>query len=249
MWKMRPMPATSAMEALAILRQAFDRQEPFPLVITDCHMPGIDGFGLAERIRKALPAEPAIMMLTSGEKGCDIPRCRALGISHFIAKPVRRGELRQAILKALGRVPAAAAAPSESAKKSEGARILLAEDNLINQRVATRILEKHGHAVTVAENGLEALRAFGKTAFDVVLIDVQMPEMDGFEATAAIREIEKSSGGHIPIIAMTAHAMTGDRERCLASGMDDYIPKPIRAQALLNLIEVHSAHRPASPPS
>jgi CheY-like chemotaxis protein len=233
------------MEALATLRQAAERSDPFALVLTDCHMPEMDGFELATRIKTSPQlAGSVVMMLTSGEQSGDIKRCRDLGISVYLSKPVRRSELRAAIVKTLAEHPVPAAplrggALREVKDKAHGEtmHILLTEDNPVNQRVAVRILEKQGYQVTVAGNGLEALMAMQGHDFDVVLMDVQMPEMGGFEATEKIRRSEQRAGTHIPIIAMTAHAMEGDRERCLAAGMDDYISKPIRAATLIDLVE------------
>ena len=244
MWKMRPTCAASGMDALWTLRRASELGDPFMLVITDRHMPEMDGFDLAERIRNSPHlTESMVMMLTSGDQQSDLQRCRQLGISTFLTKPVRRAELRKAIVSTLHRGPAVEigiAPPQESGiarHRGHPMRILLAEDNLVNQRVALRILEKEGHVVVVANNGREALDALAAQSFDMVLMDVQMPEMGGFEATAEIRKREQRRGTRIPIIAMTAHAMTGDRERCLKAGMDDYISKPIRARALLDLID------------
>jgi CheY-like chemotaxis protein len=243
-WEMKPASAAGGMEALAVLRQASERGDPFALVVTDCHMPEMDGFDLARRIRNSPHLTDAVvMMLTSGVQMGDTQRCRELGICAHVTKPVRRAELKSAISKALApaRKPAVdarpigvQAAPPMEFTAGSSMRILLAEDNIVNQRVALRILEKHGHRVTIANNGREALRAFDQHDFDAVLMDVQMPEMGGFEATAKIRKREHGAG--IPIIAMTAHAMTGDRERCLDAGMDDYIAKPIRATALLEIV-------------
>jgi two-component system sensor histidine kinase/response regulator len=245
-WHLRPVVvATGGLEALALLRQASERGDPFTLVLTDCHMPDMDGFELARRIKSSPHlAEAVVMMLSSGMQAGDAKRCRELGIKVHVTKPVGRAELKAAMLKALmGRnLPEDAdpAAPkiAASAKPRDGFAmdILLAEDNIVNQRVALRILEKDGHRVVVANNGAEALKALDQRDFDAVLMDVQMPEMGGFEATAKIRERERRSGAHIPIIAMTAHAMREDRERCLEAGMDDYISKPIRASDLIELI-------------
>jgi two-component system, sensor histidine kinase and response regulator len=244
LWKMRPASAASGMEALGMLRQASERGDPFALVLTDCHMPDMDGFDLATRIKNSPHlTEAVVMMLTSGEQSGDIKRCRELGISAYLTKPVRRAELRSAIVRVVtgGPVPSMAPTLARGAGAAAPAKakmhILLAEDNIVNQRVAVRILEKEGYRVVVASNGVEALKAMQDHNFDLVLMDVQMPEMGGFEATANIRRNESPGGTHIPIIAMTAHAMTGDRERCLAAGMDDYISKPARATALIALVE------------
>jgi two-component system sensor histidine kinase/response regulator len=206
---------------------------------------------LAERIGDSPHLAGAVlMMLTSGEQPGDAQRCHKLGISAHLTKPVRRAELRSAIATSLarpslpgleeGRPAPAPSAPAPSAPAPHAgskAHILLAEDNFVNQQVALGILLKQGYRVVVAVNGLEALKAFGEQTFDLVLMDVQMPEMGGFAATAEIRERERGRGTHVPIIAMTAHAMSGDRERCLAAGMDDYISKPIRGRALTELID------------
>jgi two-component system sensor histidine kinase/response regulator len=258
MWQMKPVEASNAQEALSHLRRAAERGSPFTLMVTDVHMPELDGFDLVSRIKNSPNlASLVILMLTSGEKRGDIDRCRELGVATYLMKPVRRGELRDAIVRALTKHSAGellepvSPAPETSATRAPGflrSRILLAEDNAVNQRVAARLLEKAGHSVVVAGNGKEALLALQREAFDVVLMDVQMPEMDGFETTMAIRNEEAGKSQHIPIIAMTAHAMTGDRERCLAAGMDDYVSKPIRAAELLNLIQQTSRGTLEVPP-
>ncbi len=248
MWQMKPTEAASAQEALAHLRRASERGNPFALIVTDVHMPEMDGFDLAERIKDTPSlAGVVILMLTSGENRGDIQRCRQMGIAAHLMKPVRRVELRAAISKAM-RYPSEGGSENDHllpvsqvalrlAPESLRSRILLAEDNLVNQRLAARILEKAGHSVVIAGNGKEAMAALQRETIDLVLMDVQMPEMDGLEATRAIRSNEVGKNKHIPIIAMTAHAMTGDRDRCLAAGMDSYISKPIRALDLLGLIE------------
>ncbi len=244
-WQMRPASAANGMGALATLRQASERGDPFSLVLTDCHMPEMDGFDLAARIRNSPHLTDAVvMMLTSGEQSGDINRCRDAGIPIYLIKPVRRAELRSAIAKVMARPSRPVPAKRMEAKPvavvehaGSRLRILLVEDNIVNQRVASRILEKQGYSVAIAGNGVHALKAIEEQNFDLVLMDLQMPEMGGFEATAKIREQEEMTRTHIPIVAMTAHAMTGDRERCLASGMDDYISKPVRAAALVELVE------------
>jgi CheY-like chemotaxis protein len=243
LWRMRPASAASGIEALGMLRQAAERGDPFSLVLTDCHMPRMDGFDLAARIRNSPHLTGAVvMMLTSGEQTGDIKRCRELGIALYLTKPVRRAELRSAIVKSFAQsvpvaAPIAAPQPGITVPVRSRMHILLAEDNIVNQRVAVRILEKAGYRVVLASNGVEALEAMRDHEFDLVLMDLQMPEMGGFEATGNIRRNERLDKTHIPIIAMTAHAMTGDRERCLAAGMDDYISKPVRAAALIELVE------------
>jgi signal transduction histidine kinase/CheY-like chemotaxis protein len=249
-WGMLPAPAASGPEALAHLRRGLQRGQPYGLVLTDVHMPEMDGFELVKRIHETSElTQPVILMLTSGDRGDDIARCRKLGISSYLTKPVRRAELRASIVAALAREapPGDLAAPSSGAA-TEGfqpshavsCRILLTEDNVVNQRVALRILEKAGHVVAIADNGKVALRMLQEQTFDLILMDVQMPEMGGFEATALIREKEERTGRHIPIIAMTAHAMAGDRERCLDAGMDDYLAKPVAASSLLEMVAQYS---------
>ena len=246
LWEMLPASAASGTEALGMLRQAAERGDPFSLVLTDCHMPVMDGFDLAMRIRNSPHlTEAVVLMLTSGEQSGDVKRCHELGIRVHLTKPVRRAELRSAIVKSVTWRPSAAPDPPNPVRAAAAPvpskatlDILLAEDNVVNQRVALRILEKQGYHVRLANNGAEALKALREAEFDLVLMDVQMPEMGGFEATGRIRD-ERLGGPHIPVIAMTAHAMTGDRERCLAAGMDDYITKPVRAAALIEMVEKH----------
>jgi signal transduction histidine kinase/CheY-like chemotaxis protein len=254
-WKMRPTPAASAQEALSYMARAAEIGEPFSLVLTDGHMPAMDGFGLAERI-KAAPhlANAVILMLTSGDRLGDVRRCRELGISAYLMKPVRRDELRESIVSALTVQTADRGKDNHvlelddrsgisPARNQRGLRLLLTEDNVVNQRVAVRILEKAGYYVVTANNGREALEASQAQEFALILMDVQMPEMDGLEATTAIRLKEKATGDHIPIVAMTAHAMKGDETRCLAAGMDGYISKPIRARDLIELVEKHAREK------
>jgi len=214
----------------------------------------MDGFTLLEEIReqKALAAN-AIMMLTSGDQPEDSRRCQDLGISEYAVKPVAQAELLRLILKALGHARpdhpgAEAGAPAKPAHASQSLRLLLAEDNLINQKVALGMLEKMGHELTIANNGREAVDIFSKGRFDLVLMDIQMPEMDGFEATKLIRQQQQQSGTKVPIIAMTAHAMSGDREKCLSAGMDDYISKPISRDELDRVIQRNSAPTSGSQP-
>ena len=247
-WNMNPASFENGREALAALHRAA-KESPFSLVLTDAHMPGMDGFELAHEIRNAPDLTGAIvMMLTSNERAEDIRRCRTLGISACLTKPVRRAELRSAVCAALaGRGEAdrreqstdLAVLASGIREPHDAMRILLAEDNVVNQRVALRILEKAGHSVVLARDGAEAVEKFNGQKFDLVLMDVQMPEMSGIEATARIREME--SGLRTPIIALTAHAMSGDQQRCLDAGMDDYLAKPIHASTLIALINKYRA--------
>ena len=270
-WEAEPVLASNAETALGILSQACDAHAPFDLVLTDAHMPDIDGFTLAERIQENSQLTGAtIMMLTSGGQRGDAARCRRLGIVAYLTKPVAQSELRDAVLKVLGRSAQAGNLPlitrhslreghSLAVEKHEpsGLTILLVEDNAVNQALATRLLEKMGNRVTLARNGLEALAAIEKKMFDLVLMDVQMPEMNGFEATSILRKQEKSGGQHVPVIAMTAYAMKGDRERCFEAGMDGYVSKPIvrseLTEAILNVLSrqvrgSQNGKRPAETP-
>jgi two-component system sensor histidine kinase/response regulator len=203
----------------------------------------MDGFALAELIQKDPGLVGAtIMMLTSVGHIGDAKRCRELGISAYLVKPIRQSELLEAVCRVLSKSPEKEAAPLVTRhvlqEEKHRARVLLVEDNPVNQTLALRLLEKRGYAVKVAGDGAQALAAFEHEPFDLVLMDVQMPVMDGFEATAAIRARERSFGdGHVPIVAMTAHALKGDEERCLAAGMDAYISKPIRTTLLFSTIE------------
>ncbi len=242
-WQMRPVEAASGREALHLLRQAEQRGVPFGLVLLDAQMPEMDGFAVAEEIQKDKTlSSTVIMMLTSMGVQGDAARCRKLGISAYLTKPIRQSELLEAILLALSRsiqdkqhrVLITRHSIREAKRRL---RILLAEDNIINQKVALHLLERRGHTVAVANNGQEVLAALEKSSFDLILMDVQMPVMDGFEATRLIRLKEKMTGAHIPIIAMTAHALKGDRERCLEAEMDDYIAKPLKSEELFKKIE------------
>ena len=244
-WKMCPDLAESGMEALALLRRAAAEGRPYPLIIVDRHMPEMDGFMFLETVQAdPLLAASAIMMLTSGDQPEDARHCQQLGIAQYAIKPVSRQELLRLILKALGKTfkeqkPAASQPllPGAPVQSSGGLRILLAEDNVFNQKVALGLLGKLGHQITIASNGLEAVDLYTRNVFDLVLMDIQMPAMDGFEATQLLRKQQQESGVHVPIVAMTAHAMQGDRERCLAGGMDDYLSKPIGRKELTAVIQ------------
>ncbi len=242
-WGMAPTLTTGATEALAALRLAIEQQQPYDLVLVDGHMPDVDGFMLARQITDdELLAGPTIMMLTSGCQLDDVNRCREVGISTYLIKPIKPSELFDAIAENVCAVDSSLGSVeplTSEAAKVRPLHILLTEDSVVNQTVAVRLLEKRGHKVQVAVNGREAVEATGRTQFDVVLMDVQMPIMDGFEATATIRRREQATGGHLPIIAMTAHAMKGDRERCLEAGMDGYVSKPVRPQELFAAVERH----------
>jgi two-component system sensor histidine kinase/response regulator len=242
-WGMKPTTVSSGWTALAELRRARESGEPTPLVLLDAQMPQLDGFATATKIKQDPELITAtIMMLTSGGQRGDADRCRQVGISAYLTKPVRQWELREAILRVLGlrqqRNEGSKLITRHSLQEARNRlRILLADDNAINRELTVRILSKRGHIVNVVPNGKMALEALDTQSFDVALMDVQMPEMDGFETTAAIRRKERITGRHLPIIALTAHAMKGDRERCLAAGMDGYISKPIQAQELLEITE------------
>jgi signal transduction histidine kinase/CheY-like chemotaxis protein len=247
-WGMRPEESESAEQAIALIQARSEGGDPFRLVLTDLHMPGVDGFGLVERMQE-ISRQVVVLMVTSGENPGDLARSREMGIAAYLTKPVRRSQLRAAVLGAMasGKYlvgPEKSAGPSvgrgsrpDIRPRGRSLHILLAEDNAVNEKVACAILEKAGHTVEVARNGREAVRIMASGSFDVVLMDVEMPEMDGFEATAAIREMEKHTGAHTPVIAMTAHAMGGYKERCLAAGMDGYVTKPIRHDLLLQALE------------
>jgi PAS domain S-box-containing protein len=238
-WRMRPLVVDSGRMALQAMHQASVLGDPFALVLLDGHMPEMDGFMLAAEIQRSPIFDGvALLMLTSAGLPEDVARCRELGIRAYLTKPVKQSDLLDSILKHLGR-PIAEPEITDAASFAPPARplrILLAEDNPINQKLALALLQKHSHEVTVVPNGVEALGMVERVPFDMVLMDVQMPELDGFEATARIRQQEKSRGGHLPILAMTAYAMKGDRERCLAAGMDGYVAKPIQPEELYGAI-------------
>jgi signal transduction histidine kinase/CheY-like chemotaxis protein len=254
-WGLVPESVESGPQALARLDQVAREGHPFSLVLLDVMMPGMDGLTLAEHIRErpenaALP----LMLLSSAGPGDDPARAAAAGIARGLTKPVKQSDLLDAILEVLEvGPPRSEETPPPvlvDGRVHAPLRILLTEDGLVNQRVAVTLLQHHGHHVVIANNGREALDTLERERFDLVLMDVQMPEMDGFEATAAIREQEKGTGAHLPIVAMTAHAMKGDRERCLQAGMDEYISKPIRANELYRVVAMMAPPVPgaAEPP-
>jgi two-component system sensor histidine kinase/response regulator len=254
-WHMQPTSVDCAAAALAHLSAALEAGEPYPLILTDMHMPEMDGFALVEQIRRTPELSAAtIMMLTSAGHRGDAARCQDLGVSAYLLKPIRQSELREAVARVLGArehdgaIPLVTRFSLQDAREPDAClRVLLVEDNLVNQRLAVRLLEKRGHRVAVAATGLEALLALEKESFDLVLMDVQMPVMDGLEATAAIREKEKATGSRQAVVALTAHAMKGDREKCLAVGMDGYLTKPIRPQELDQLLEIYVTRRMETP--
>jgi CheY-like chemotaxis protein len=240
---MLPVEAATAAEALRHLEAAAEMRTPFALALLDCRMPGPDSFALAEQIRQnELFSGTAIVMLTSAGQRGDASRCRALGITAYLTKPVSPFQLIRAMGLALGRKTEPLQATHLITRHSLPAdpnrlRILLAEDNLVNQQVARRMLEKQNQTVTVVGSGREVLTALEQHSFDLILMDMQMPDMDGLQATAAIRRREVEGQTRIPIIALTANAMAGDRERCIQAGMDGYVTKPIRSLDLLNEIK------------
>jgi CheY-like chemotaxis protein len=257
-WRMRPTTADDGASAVRLMEEAAARNEPYTLVLLDAMMPDMDGFEVAERIKHHPDLFGAtIMMLSSSDRQGDRARCKELGIARYLTKPIKQSELLDIILSLLPhraevdarRDTRSGATPSlgESFVPSlHGLHILLAEDNRVNQRLAVGLLEKRGHSIVIAENGVEALTALEREPFDLVLMDVQMPEMGGLDATARIRADEKRRGGHIPIIAMTAHAMTGDRERCLEAGMDAYVAKPVQSKTLFDAISQVVTQRAAA---
>jgi signal transduction histidine kinase/CheY-like chemotaxis protein len=239
-WDMLPTAVSNATDAFRALQEASRSGTPFPLVLSDVNMPNVDGFELVQWIRQDPDLAPTrIILLTSGARPQDTRRAEGLDAGHLM-KPVKQSELFNAIAVSLG-----AGVPDSLADRADrpplktalaALRILLVEDSVFNQKVAVGLLQKYGHTVVVANHGREALALLDSGDFDLILMDVEMPEMDGLEATAIIREKEKGTGNHVPIVAMTAHAMKGDRERCLAAGMDDYVSKPIRAQQLFDTL-------------
>ncbi len=248
-WKMKPQAVGNGKSALSFLEKAEKTNSPFKAVIIDAHMPDLDGFALAEKIKKhPLLHDIKTIMLTSAGMPGDAARCRKLGFSAYLTKPVNQSDLLDSIMLTF-----------HPSKKSEEQtqlitkhslhesplhfRILLAEDNEINQKLTVRLLEKKGYRVTVANNGQETLWMWEKDPVDLILMDVQMPKMDGFEATMAIRKKEEKTGKHVPIIAMTAHAMPEDKRKCFEAGMDDYLTKPLNPKELFDTIENNKKRR------
>ena len=242
-WQMRPALAEGGKQGLAILREAQARGNPFPLVLLDAQMPEMDGFSMAQEIKQDPRfAKTVFIMLTSAGLRGDAVRCHAAGIDAYLPKPVKRSDLLEAIKMSLApRDQAARNAPlltrHSLRERRRRLKILLAEDNPVNQILAKRLLEKRGHTIVVVGTGQRAIEILDEQPFDLVLMDVEMPDMDGLDAAAKIRKREKSTGNRIPIIAMTAHAMPGDRERCIQAGMDSYISKPLQTKQLFAAIE------------
>jgi signal transduction histidine kinase/HPt (histidine-containing phosphotransfer) domain-containing protein len=239
-WNMRVTAVDCPSAALAALDRRGEAAETIDLALIDAGLPGSDGFALSEAIhaRQAPRVEHIVVLLTSSNRSSDIERCERLGVDAYLMKPVNQSELFDTLAGVLkcAVIEAAGEAPLITTSEPTGLKILLAEDSLYNQKLAVSLLERRGHTVTVAGNGAEAVALVQSQSFDLVLMDVQMPEVDGMEATRLIREGERASGRRVPIVAMTAQAMKGDRERCLESGMDDYLSKPVRAAQLYGMI-------------
>ncbi len=243
-WDLKVTSAMNGEQGLQIYRQALIAGQPHAVIVIDADLSGIDGFEFARRVRQLPSPQPKIILLSGAGQRGDAARCRQAGIAGYLSKPVKRSELLACLLSVLGREPAPGAEPTLVTRhtlREKPLRILLAEDSVVNQRLTLRLLERRGHTVVIVENGLEAVKALDKGTFDLVLMDVQMPVMDGFEATAAIRELEKARGNRVRIIAVTAHAMKGYREQCLEAGMDGYITKPIRTEELYECLVASAA--------
>jgi len=252
-WGLVPTITANGKEALDRFNEAFGSGTPYRLILLDMQMPEMDGFDVAKTIKDAPSGKDVRIILLSsiGQRG-DSDRCKEVGISGYLPKPIKQSELLDAIMMTMGLPSEETTTVITRHKVYEGResfKILLTEDNLINQTLAIKLLETRGHQVTLASNGIEAVEAFKKGDFDLILMDIQMPEMNGFEATREIRKLEtgdpqqppiadrQSSIHSVPIIAMTAHAMTGDREKCIDAGMDDYVSKPIKPEALYLVID------------
>jgi PAS domain S-box-containing protein len=241
-WRMKPVTAKDGPSAMEALRRAHIEGNPFRLVLLDAHMPGMDGFDVAAQVKHDPHLRgTTLILLTSAGHTEDIARAKSLGAAAALTKPAKQSELWDTIITALHGGGRQKSRPSVAQRRatiaSRPLRILLAEDNPVNQEVAVHLIERRGHSVIVAENGRQAIEALERHKFDLVLMDVQMPEMGGLEATRIIREKEKASGQHLPIVAMTAHTMHGDREQCLEAGMDGYLAKPIDPKTFLQTVE------------
>jgi two-component system sensor histidine kinase/response regulator len=246
-WGMHPVVADQAEAALAELRRAAAAGSRYRVALIDAMMPGMDGFELSRAIQtRPELGSPAVLMLSSGDRQDGMVRSRAVGVAYYLSKPVLQSELQAALLSALGGV--SVNRERMSGILSDGAsgpwtpvarplNVLVAEDNAVNQKLFQRMLAKRGYLVTTVTSGVEVLAAVERQKFDLVLMDVQMPEMSGLEATERIRALELGTGRHLPIVALTAHAMTGDRERCLKAGMDGYISKPVQLRELFEMID------------
>jgi len=251
-WQMQPEEAASGLEGLQKLEEAFVSGHPYRLVLLDEKMPEMDGFEVIRRVRAQPELKDAIiMMLTSADQSLAMAKCRELGVGTCLIKPIKASTLLLSIRRVLGKPQAETLAPPPSTSETAAAfplRILVAEDNPVNQKLAIALLEKAGHRVSLAITGADAVARWREGDFDLILMDVQMPVLDGLEATRQIRDQEKKTGTHVPIVAMTAHAMAGDRERCLQAGMDDYLSKPIHRPDLLAMLARRGANRAAGRP-
>ena len=242
-WKLKPMAVDNAQAALAAVQTAKSFGQPFQLILLDANLEHTDGFEVATKLRQMPEAPRTIMLLTAAALNQDAARCREMGIEGYVTKPIKESSLLEQIISLVAARSDEPKSARVNLRTLEGhselrpLNILLAEDNNVNQVLAVRMLTKRGHKVTLANNGLEAVEKSAQGGYDLILMDVQMPVMDGFEATANIRQRERQTGVHIPIIALTAHAMKGYREQCIAGGMDDYLSKPLRANELFDLIE------------
>jgi CheY-like chemotaxis protein len=246
-WDCQCSAASSAQEGLSMLREAVEARDPFHLAILDHMMPEMDGEALGRAIKAdpALKATPLVMLTSWGQRG-DAARMKEIGFSAYLTKPIKQSQLFDCLVMVLGEPPDRTEEGEKPrlvtrhtlAEAKRKVRILLVEDNIVNQKFALRLLEKSGYRADAVGNGKEAVKALEADAYDLVLMDVQMPEMDGYEATGVIRDPQSKVQNHnVPIIALTAHAMKGDRERCMKAGMDDYVSKPIRAQNLVEVVE------------
>jgi signal transduction histidine kinase/DNA-binding response OmpR family regulator len=257
-WQMQPEEAASGTEGLEKLKESFASGNPYRLVLLDEQMPGMTGFEVVRRVRAqpelAELEDAIILMLNSAEQSSIMAKCRELGLRACLAKPINPANLLLAIRGILGkpeakmRTPTTPTTPTRKLTTAFPLHILVAEDNPVNQKLAIALLEKAGHRVSLAVNGAEAVTKWREGDVDLILMDVQMPEVDGFEATRQIRAQERTTGGHVAIVATTAHAMTGDRESCLHAGMDDYLSKPIHCQKLLAVLARQGANRVAGQP-
>jgi two-component system sensor histidine kinase/response regulator len=247
---MEVMTAANLNEAAGIAERMSTEERPLGLMLVDTVLPGEDAISFARKIQRRPGMQGRVlMMLASAKRKEEREHCRAAGLHHCLAKPVLQAELRETVLRVLGGQKEAKTVSTElnDSSMAKGLKILLAEDNLINQRVASELLRRWGHLVQVAGNGLEALSILERDSFDLIFMDLQMPGMDGLEATKRIRQMEAESGEHVPIVAMTAHAMRGDRERCLAAGMDDYLTKPINPGLMLGVISKFASAQEGKP--
>jgi CheY-like chemotaxis protein/anti-sigma regulatory factor (Ser/Thr protein kinase) len=241
-WAMQPTVVADGRTALEQLRRQQAAGTPFQLLLSDVQMPGMDGFDLVEELRRTNDSpRTVIMMLTSGDQTTDLSRSNTLNVAACLLKPLKQRELYEAILGAL-HSDLTIGPPSDTASTAQRAAsrplsVLLVEDSLVNCKLASAVLTKQGHTVTVAGDGREAVQTVARQQFDLVLMDIQMPEMDGLQATRVIRQAEQSTGQHVPIIALTAHALKGDQEVCLNAGMDGYVSKPVTARQLQKAIE------------